>query len=117
MRTKTVDVRVIAATNADLDAATERGEFRADLLYRLKVLTLTLAPLRERPEDILPLARHALARMGDAYRRQHAVSVFTLETHVCYLREVAVGETVEVEARVLDLDRELEAYDNLVREG
>lgn len=69
VRAKTVDVRIIAATNADLDAATERGEFRADLLYRLKVLTLTLSPLRERPDDIVPLAEHTLARTGQAYRR------------------------------------------------
>jgi DNA-binding NtrC family response regulator len=69
VRARTVDVRVIAATNVDLDAATERGEFRADLLYRLKVLTLMLLPLRERREDILALAHHALARMGQAYRR------------------------------------------------
>jgi two-component system response regulator AtoC len=69
VRAKAVDVRIVAATNADLDLATESGEFRMDLLYRLKVLTLALAPLRARPEDILPLARHALGRMAHAYRR------------------------------------------------
>ena len=74
VRAKTVDVRVIAATNLDLDAATERGEFRADLLYRLKVLTLGLVALRERSDDILPLARHALARIADAYRRPKRLS-------------------------------------------
>ena len=59
-----------------------------------------------------------LIGMGDGYRRQHGVSVFTLETHVCYLREVGVGETVEVEARVLDLDaKRLHLFQTLRRAG
>ncbi len=56
-----VDVRVVSATHRDLSALVRSGGFREDLLYRLKVLTLRVPPLRERPEDILVLARHFLA--------------------------------------------------------
>ena len=59
-----VDVRVIAATNANLDNLVRQGLFREDLLYRINVVTLELPPLRERREEILPLAHHFLRRFG-----------------------------------------------------
>jgi two-component system, NtrC family, response regulator AlgB len=54
------DVRILAATNRNLEEAVQTNRFREDLLFRLNVITLTLPPLRERPEDVLPLALHYL---------------------------------------------------------
>jgi NtrC-family two-component system response regulator AlgB len=60
-RPRRADVRIIAATNADLERRVADGHFREDLFYRLNVISLTMPPLRKRPEDILPLAADFLA--------------------------------------------------------
>lgn len=59
-----VDVRIVAATNRDLKQEMAEGRFRSDLYYRLNVFPLAVPPLRERPEDILPLATHFLQRFS-----------------------------------------------------
>lgn len=64
------DVRVIAATNRDLDEAIRRGAFRSDLYFRLAVITLTLPPLRERRDDIEPLANHFAQKHSRKLKRR-----------------------------------------------
>lgn len=56
-----VDVRIIAASNANLEEAVVKGTFRSDLYYRFAVITIDIPPLRNRPDDILPLARHFIS--------------------------------------------------------
>ncbi|RXF68484.1 sigma 54-interacting transcriptional regulator [Hansschlegelia zhihuaiae] len=73
-RTRAVDVRVIAATNRDLEAEVRRGTFRRDLFFRLNVFPIHSAPLRERPEDIPLLVFHLLERPG----RAHGATPLTL---------------------------------------
>ena len=70
-RTQQVKVRVLSATNADLEAMVRAGSFREDLYYRLNVIEIALPPLAERRSDVLPLAQHFLAgraMLGDAAR-------------------------------------------------
>lgn len=69
-RTRRANVRLISATNADLDAAVAEGRFRQDLRYRLNTIEIVVPPLRERVEDILPLALHFLHRHAQRYGRR-----------------------------------------------
>jgi DNA-binding NtrC family response regulator len=67
-KTRKVDVRVLAATNADLRAEVAAGRFREDLLFRLNTIEIHLPPLHQRPEDIAPLAQYFLERYAAKYR-------------------------------------------------
>jgi DNA-binding NtrC family response regulator len=64
-----VDVRIVAATNRNLDELVRTGQFREDLFFRLNVIPIRIPPLRERREDILPLAEHFLAEFSNDIRR------------------------------------------------
>jgi transcriptional regulator with GAF, ATPase, and Fis domain len=80
-----VDVRVVTATNVDLERAMEEGRFREDLFYRLSVFPIYLPPLRERPEDIPALAGHflelAAARLGRRFSGIEPASMRQLQQH------------------------------------
>ncbi|MCR4865284.1 MAG: sigma-54 dependent transcriptional regulator [Bacteroidales bacterium] len=67
---KPVDIRLICATNMDLEALVREGRFREDLFYRINTVRLALPPLRERKEDIVPLAELFLERFAQKYHRQ-----------------------------------------------
>jgi len=66
----TVDIRIIAATNKNLREAVREGAFRQDLYYRLNVIQLIVPPLRERPQDILPMARFFIEHYNAKFKRQ-----------------------------------------------
>lgn len=121
-----VDFRLLAATNRNLEEEVEQGRFRRDLYYRLKVVTVELPPLRQRPEDIPPLVNHFVAlfnnRLGREVRRVTPAALAALKRHrwpgnVRELRNVvenmvlfAAGEEVGVE----DLPEEYRAPEQRV---
>jgi formate hydrogenlyase transcriptional activator len=69
-RTRQVDVRLVAATNRDLEQMMQNREFRSDLYYRLNVFPIRIPPLRERPEDILLLVRYFTQKYGRRMQKQ-----------------------------------------------
>jgi DNA-binding NtrC family response regulator len=89
-----VNVRVISATNADLPAEIAAGRFREDLLYRLNTVVIHLPPLRDRHEDIWPLAEHYLARYREKYGRR--IEGFDREARQALERHVWPGNVREL---------------------
>ena len=93
-----VNVRVLAATNRDLEAAVKAGAFREDVYYRLKVFPITLPPLRERREDIELLARHFAMKYGA--KRHPPVTLITPEALACLKSYHWPGNVRELESAV-----------------
>jgi len=84
-KTRRVDARVLVATARDLEAEVRGGRFREDLFYRVNVVAIELPPLRERTEDIAPLARHFTARLAQRFGRPLSLS----EDAIAWLEEQA----------------------------
>jgi NtrC-family two-component system response regulator AlgB len=116
-RERQADVRLIAATNRDLETEVRSGRFREDLFYRLNVVTLTLPPLRERLEDVLVLAHHYLAIFSRKQRRhglrfsaaaEHAMQAHTWPGNLRELRNaveraVILGSREQIDSGDLGL--------------
>lgn len=98
----TVDVRVIASTNKDLEEEISRGNFREDLFYRLNVIPFSVPPLRERREDIPQLARHFLKELSSQYgRRTREITDDAIETLMRYSWPGNVRELRNVIERIV----------------
>lgn len=95
---RTVDIRIVAATNRDLEVETKENRFREDLYYRLNVISLHLPPLRERGEDINLLARFFLKRFAAEYNQP--VKGFTAQSTITLLKYHWPGNIRELENRV-----------------
>ena len=110
------EVRIVAATNRDLDGMAQRGEFRQDLLYRLNAFVVAVPPLRERRADIAPLVRHFLTHSGFSQRIIKRVSEAAMQQLQAYdwpgnVREmrnvieraiILSGNKVKIDVRALD---------------
>jgi two-component system response regulator AtoC len=99
-----IDVRIIAATNTDLAKATESGKFRPDLYYRLNVVPLVIPPLRERKEDILPLAILFIQELNQELRRAYkSISQEAAKAILAYPWPGNVRELRNIMERILSL--------------
>ena len=93
-KVRNMNVRFIAATNRDLPTLIKNGDFREDLYYRLNVVSLHIPPLRERKDDILPVARHFLSEMNHIYNKQ--IKDFSEETAAAFLKHDWPGNIREL---------------------
>jgi transcriptional regulator with GAF, ATPase, and Fis domain len=103
-RTTRVDVRVIAATNRDLEEAVRQGPFRSDLYFRLNVFPILVPPLREHPEDIPPLVWHFLRELGERMgKRVDTIPRRSMEAMTAYPWPGNVRELMNVIERAMIL--------------
>ena len=93
-----IDVRIIAATHVDLWKRTQAGRFREDLYYRLRVVSLEIPPLRQRPGDILPLARHFIEKYRN--RSQMSLAVLSANAEATLLSHDWPGNVRELESAI-----------------
>ncbi|MBS3983145.1 MAG: sigma 54-interacting transcriptional regulator, partial [Dethiobacter sp.] len=101
-----LDVRIIAATNRDLEERVRLGEFREDLFYRLNVIPIIVPPLRERKEDIPPLIEHFLRKFNAKYRLNKEIPHAVIDRLVTYHWPGNVRELQNIVERLVVLSRE-----------
>jgi NtrC-family two-component system response regulator AlgB len=114
-RTRSADIRIIAATNRDLAAEVAAGRFREDLFYRLNVISLELPALRQRPEDILPIAEQLLTEFAHGVARD--LEEFSAEARIALQRHAWPGNLRElrncIERAVILCERAVVGLDDL----
>jgi transcriptional regulator with GAF, ATPase, and Fis domain len=112
-RSLKTDVRIVAATNRDLEASIARGDFREDLFYRLRVFEIALPPLRERAQDIAPMAAAFLEEIGSLVGRkaagftraaQDALAAYHWPGNVRELRNALERATILCDGGLIDLE-------------
>ena len=108
-----VDIRVVSATNRDLELALVRREFREDLYYRLNVVEIRIPPLRERKEEILALAARFLKKFNEQYRRNKALSAETTARLLEYSWRGNVRELENIIRRIVVLPDGEQMFENL----
>ena len=91
--TQQVDVRLVSATNADLSKMISQGHFRQDLLYRLNTMEIRIPALRERPEDILPLANFFIRNFSQKYQLEQKYLPQLLNNSYCIIYGLAIFES------------------------
>jgi transcriptional regulator with PAS, ATPase and Fis domain len=114
-RSKKIDCSVLAATNQDLAELTRKKRFRLDLFHRLNTFTLSIPPLRERPEDIMELTRICLKRYNKKYRRRAHIGYRSLQAMKAYPFPGNVRELINIVKQAVAMCDRRQLDDYLVR--
>ncbi|MDX9872017.1 MAG: sigma 54-interacting transcriptional regulator [Clostridia bacterium] len=101
-----IDVRIVAATNRNIEEMVQKGRFREDLYYRLNIIPIEVPPLRERPEDILPLVEMILRQLNEKFARQTTLSSEVIQCLLSYHWPGNIRELRNIIERMLVMSRE-----------